>query len=127
MVSLAIIGARTFDDYDLLCTEVTNQCKLWDIEIKDIDAIVGGHCKGADMLGEKFAQENKIPKLIFKPDWAKYGKRAGFLRNHDIVNNTTHIIAFPSVRGAGTQHSIRLAETLDKPMHIVEFDRIPYG
>jgi hypothetical protein len=107
-VSLAIIGARTFTDYDLLSDVVKKQCDKWDIKI--IDLIVSGGCKGADILGERFAKENHIKTLILKPDWKKYGKSAGFRRNQDIITAATHVIAFPSKTGLGTQHSIKLAE-----------------
>jgi hypothetical protein len=123
MVSLAIIGARTFTDYTLLCEEVKSQCYNWDIKISDIKTIVGGHCKGADLLGEKFARDNGIPLNIFYPDWKKHGKSAGIIRNYDIIANATHVIAFPSVGGSGTQHSIRLAQKAGKPYHVVSFDK----
>ena len=122
MISLAIIGARAFDDYEFLSLEVKKQCIIWNIELKDINVIVGGHCKGADLLGEKFAGENKIKTLVLKPDWKKYGKSAGFRRNHDIVQSSSHIIAFPSQTGSGTQHSIKLAQKLGIPCHVVVFD-----
>ena len=68
MVSLAIVGARTFMNYDLLCSEVKRQCLEWDIKLTDIACIVEGHCQGADMLGEKFAAQHHIKTLVFKPD-----------------------------------------------------------
>ncbi len=125
-VSIAIIGARTFTDYKLLCTEVLAQCLVWDIDLfsstKTPVCVVSGHCKGADLLGEKFARQYNLKILVLKPDWAKHGKRAGFLRNHDIIAAATHVIAFPSSSGSGTQHSIKLARSAGKPCHVVMFD-----
>jgi len=61
--------------------------------------------------------------LIFLPNWKKYGKSAGFRRNHDIIQSATHVIAFPFKHGSGTQHSIKLAEKFSKPCHVVKFDK----
>ncbi len=122
MVSLAIIGARTFNDYALLCKEIETQCITWGFLITDIKMIISGHCKGADMLGEKFAKQHSIQTFILKPDWKKFGKRAGFVRNHDIIAHATHVIAFPSINGSGTQHSITLAQQQNKDLHVVNFD-----
>ena len=38
--------------------------------------IISGGAKGIDTLAEKYADENNIPKLIIKPEYAKYGKSA---------------------------------------------------
>ena len=75
------------------------------------------------MLGEKFAAQHHIKTLVFKPDWKKYGKRAGFLRNIDIIKAATHVIAFPSKNGSGTQHSIKLTQQSAKPCCVVPFDK----
>lgn len=121
-ISVAIIGARTFTDYQLLQTEVEKQCSLWNFKMEDIKQIVGGHCIGADLLGEKFAQDHGIKTLVFEPDWKRHGKSAGFKRNRDIIDAASHVIAFPSKNGGGTQHSIKLAHESNKPCHVVPFD-----
>lgn len=116
MVTLAIIGSRSFTDYELLCTTVENQCIAWDIKLSEITYVVGGHCENGDLLGEQFAQQNKIKPLILKPNWKKHGRNAGFIRNYDIIKAATHVIAFPSKDGSRTQHSIKLAKKAAKPM-----------
>jgi len=69
---------------------------------------------GADTIGEKWAAAHNIPTQIFKPEWRNangvYDKAAGVKRNSDIVNACTHMIAFPSDEGKGTQDSIRKAK-----------------
>ncbi len=69
------------------------------------------------MLGEKFAKQYSIKMLILKPEWKKFGKKAGFVRNHDIIAHATYVIAFPSVNGSGT-----LAQQQNKYLHVVNFD-----
>lgn len=110
---LGIIGSRSFSDYKLLCEEVA--------KFGDIELIVSGGAAGADLLGERYAREHKIPTRIFYPDWKKYGKRAGFLRNSDIVRSSEHIIAFWDQSSAGTRDSINKAKELGIPITIVHF------
>jgi hypothetical protein len=43
--------------------------------------IISGGAKGADSLGERYAQERGLEVKVFRADWDKYGKRAGILRN----------------------------------------------
>lgn len=72
--------------------------------------VVSGGARGADTLGEKWARSKNIPVTIYKPDWIKHGKAAGPIRNRDIIERATHVLAFPSRKGKGTQHSLSLAE-----------------
>jgi hypothetical protein len=57
-------------------------------------------------------------KHIFKPDWDKYGKRAGFIRNELIINEADKIIAFWDGESKGTKLSIDLAIKAGKPIDI---------
>ena len=84
-MKIAVIGSRSFNDYKLMC-DTLNALK--------IDLIISGSAKGADSLGERYANENNIETLIFKPDWEKHGKAAGMIRNTDIVDNAEFIVAF---------------------------------
>jgi hypothetical protein len=113
---LAIIGSRDFKNYEQLSSILTPH--------KDkIKKVVSGGARGADKLGENWAVDNNIETEIFIPDWNKYGKRAGFLRNEDIIKNSTHVIAFWDGESRGTKHSIGLAEKLGKKLKIVLFDK----
>jgi len=113
-MKLAIIGSRGFSDYQLL--ESTLE------QYKDkITEVVSGGAKGADSLGERWANNNNIPTIIFKPDWDKYGKKAGYLRNVDIVKNSDGVIAFWDGESRGTQHSFTLCTKLNKPLKIIRY------
>jgi hypothetical protein len=112
---LGIVGSRTFNDYD----EFTTAMSL--IEIWDCEEIVSGGASGADTLAEKYANQHKIPTKIFKPDWTKYGKKAGFIRNQDIVENSDFLIAFWDGSSKGTKNSIDLAIKTKKPILIYNF------
>lgn len=101
---LGIIGGRDFSNYDA----VRHQLNLIRSRYS-VSCIVSGGAKGADSLAERYANEYNIKTLIFKADWDKYGKTAGFIRNSDIVNNSDLIIAFWDGNSKGTLDSINKA------------------
>lgn len=114
MKRIAIIGSRTFNDYDLLSKTLE--------PYKDgISLIVSGGARGADSLGEKWAKENKKSTRIFLPEWKKHGKSAGYIRNKDIVKNSDGVIAFWDGQSKGTQHSFKLCDEMNVPLKIVKF------
>lgn len=113
-MKLAVIGSRNFNNKECLykhLTQFNSQCP--------ISEIVSGGAKGADSLGFDWAVNHNIPTKIFKPDWAKYGKGAGFIRNKDIINNSEYVIAFWDGISKGTKNSIDLAKKLNKELKII--------
>jgi predicted Rossmann fold nucleotide-binding protein DprA/Smf involved in DNA uptake len=112
MSVVAVVGSRTFTNYELV------KETLGKLEIKKI---VSGGAQGADKLGEQYAKENKIETLILLPEWKKYGRAAGFIRNEDIVKNCDKVVAFWDGISKGTLNSIQIAKKLNKEVIIVKF------
>ena len=110
-MKLGVSGYRGFKDYHQFYREMTSFIE----EHGKPDEIVSGGAKGADAMAERYAREENIPLLVYRPDWNKHGKKAGILRNGDIVTRSTHLIAFPSPHGKGTQDAIRRAKRQGKP------------
>lgn len=117
-LNIAIIGSRSFNDYNLLVSELS---KL-DILNENL-TIVSGGAKGADMLAEKYADENDYNKKIFKPNWKKYGRGAGIVRNKEIIENSDLVIAFWDGTSKGTKSSIDLAKKFNKEIIVITYDR----
>jgi hypothetical protein len=111
-MKVAVIGSRTFNDYELVKETLT---KL------DITLLISGGAKGADSLGERYANENNITTLIFKPDWERHGRGAGMVRNTDIVKNSDIVVAFWDGSSKGTLDSIRKVEKLNKGLMIIKY------
>ena len=118
-MKIGIIGSRTFNDYELL-KEVMNDYLNRDNEL-NCELVVSGGARGADYLGERWAKENDIPTLIFKPEWDKYGKSAGFRRNQDIVKNSDFVVAFWDGVSKGSKSSIDLCVKLGIPVRIINY------
>lgn len=82
-----------------------------------IDLLISGGCLGVDVLAEKWADENNVPKKILLPN-LKFGKRGYFLRDEAIVEMSTYLIAFPSKNGKGTQLTMKIA--VQKGIEVME-------
>ena len=68
--------------------------------------IISGTARGADIFGEIWARNNKIPCKRFPADWRKYGKSAGFRRNLEMLDEAERVVAYWDGRSSGTRHTI---------------------
>lgn len=109
---LGIIGTRTFNDYELLKSEVDKiPTKL----------IISGGATGADLLAEEYAMKNNISLITHIADWDKHGKSAGPIRNKLIVEHSDFILAFWDGQSKGTKNCLQIAKKLGKPFKIVRY------
>ena len=119
MLKLAVVGSREFNDYTLL-TLFLDAYKAKTPEL----ILVSGGAVGADELAERYAKENNLQMIVFKPDWKKYGKTAGFLRNLTIVEEADEVIAFWDGESRGTLDSINKAKKIKKPLLEVKYKEL---
>jgi hypothetical protein len=116
-IKIGVVGSRSFNDYKLVKDTLDPyKGKVW--------LIVSGGARGADSLGEKWANENWVKTLIHRPDWDKHGKAAGFIRNKQIVDDSDLIIAFWDSLSKGTEHTIRIAREAGKVVKIIYFNKV---
>lgn len=112
---LAIVGTRTFTNYEFLRKKILKK-----YYISDITEIVSGGAEGVDTLAEQFAEEYNIPLKVYKPDWTKYGKKAGAIRNKKIVNRCDVGIAFWDKKSIGTKITIDMSEIAGKKFKVIK-------
>ena len=103
-MKLAVVGSRSFQDYDWL-----ERCLLETFPLENIESIISGGAAGADTLAARFAARHALPLEVILPDWAKYGRKAGPIRNTEIVRRADTVAAFWDGRSRGTQDSINKA------------------
>lgn len=113
-IKLAIIGSRSFSSYNDL-----------DIAIKDLNfdlaLIISGGARGADQLAESWANAKKIAFKAILPQWKKYGKGAGIVRNQLIVEEADFCLIFWDGESLGTKSTIALCEKLEKSFKLILF------
>lgn len=111
---VVIAGSRNFSDYALF-SSVVDKCLSRIRNEYDI-IILSGHCSGADMMAERYAKENGYGLEVFPADWS-LGRKAGPLRNKQMVDIADYAIAFPS-GGRGTQSLINFAHQKGIPTKV---------
>lgn len=115
---IGIVGSRYFTNMKLMVKVLKYNMK----ERDDITLIVSGGAKGADTLAERYAEGKGIETKIFLPDWNKYGRKAGFLRNIDIVKNSDLVFAFWDGISPGTKHLIDLCKQYKVECIVTKFE-----
>lgn len=78
--------------------------------------LIHGHCPtGADALADHWGQQRVDVTVERHPaDWATHGKRAGFIRNAEMIDRVKGVmaivLAFWDGESKGTKHTIDLAK-----------------
>lgn len=119
-IRIIIAGSRNFNDYELLSKTI-----LEDNVCLENATIISGTAKGADRLGEKFAEEHNLNLVRMPADWNTYGKRAGYLRNTDMANYASKgkgiLYAFWDGESRGTKNMILIAKEKGLEVHIIKY------
>ena len=84
---------------------------------------MSGGAVGIDSLGAQWAELRKLKTEIYLPDWQTHGKKAGFLRNQQIIDNSDYLIAI-TTGSNGTADSIKRAVKKNIPIKIVQYEKI---
>lgn len=121
---ILVCGGRHFADYGLL--ERTINDIVFESGCSDAE-IVSGHCVGADRLGELYAERHNVSVKIFPAQWKKYGKRAGPIRNKQMVDyisgfKNKAVVAFVSANTKGTRNTIALAKKANIRVYRFEYE-----
>jgi len=116
-VVLAIVGSRSYNNYNHFSIHLKHYLETYKLKI---DRIVSGGANGIDTLAQKYATEHKIPITIHYADWARWGRSAGPMRNQLIINDATHLVAFPDSKSIGTWDSVNKAKKKHIPIKIYD-------
>lgn len=118
MIKLIVAGGRDFNDYVLL--KKTLDFYLQKVDDTNIE-IISGKARGADSLGERYAEEHDIKVVGFPADWDSHGKSAGYIRNAQMRDYGTHLIAFWDGKSKGTKMMIELAKKANFRVVVVNY------
>ena len=118
---IIIAGSRNCPEDSTILKDKINKI-LFNIDCYDTE-IVSGTCKGADILGENYAKDNNLPIKQFPADWDKHGKKAGYIRNKEMAEYATHLIALWDVESKGTKMMIDLAKRNGLKVRVIEIGK----
>ncbi len=113
---IIVAGCRNYEDYDT-AKKYIDMCINKIREKYDLVFLSGG-CRGADMLGERYANENGFIIERYLADWQKHGKGAGPKRNFQMAKECDYVICFWDGKSRGTASMISYAKKLKKPLKI---------
>lgn len=117
-MNLGIFGSRTFTNYPLFCS-ILSQVLAKQVVVGP-SIIVSGGAKGVDSLARQWAIDNGRGILEFFPQWEKNGKAAGMIRNRQIRQWSTHGIAIWDGESKGTKDMIDNWPGV-KPLRVFDF------
>ena len=128
-MKVIIAGSRDFDDFDFM-TE-----KLNGLHLGMFTEIVSGKARGADALGERWAQLWGIPVKEFPAPWddvkdkpsyqlgtrkdgTPYWKAAGSYRNQQMMAYADALVCFWNGESPGTRDMINQMFENNKEIHV---------
>ena len=101
MIILAC-GSRDWDNQEIVRAALQ--------ELDESSVVVSGAARGADSIAADLAREMGLEVWEFAADWEAYGKRAGMMRNLQMLDqNPDQVWAFWDGQSRGTAHTVRAA------------------
>lgn len=115
-----IAGGRDFQDYELLKEKCDNILKERSGTQKII--VVSGAARGADKMGERYANEKGYTIEQYPADWKHLGNAAGPIRNAQMANSADALIAFWDGQSRGTKNMINVARTKGLLVRVINYN-----
>ena len=112
-----IAGSRGITDYAEVCRAVRDSGI-------HITTVVSGGARGVDRLGERYAREHGIPLEVYRADWERDGKTAGYLRNDVMAYVSDALIALWDGQSRGTKHMVDISKRKGLCVYVHRAQRI---
>ncbi|MGI6172172.1 MAG: hypothetical protein ACOYIC_10685 [Butyricicoccus sp.] len=108
---VAIIGSRS--------VQLEEEQDILPYLPENTTGIVSGGAEGADQIAEHIAEFLHVPLTVFRPDYARFQRRAPLERNRDIVQHADYVIALWDGSSRGTAHAIEQCIKEYKPVRVL--------
>jgi hypothetical protein len=106
-----VCGSRSWDD----AAEIAEALK----RLPRGSTVIHGGARGADQLAGTVAAKLGFEVEVYPADWSAYGKRAGFIRNMEMIDTQPdRVVAFWDGRSTGTKHTLDLARRAEIEVEI---------
>ncbi len=117
---VVVCGGRDFQDRELCFKTLDGLLE----EETDVEIVTGG-AGGADALGAEYAQARARELTVFKPEWDRFGKSAGPVRNRQMVSyageTRAAVVAFWDGASPGTASTISFARQAGLETHVIRY------
>ena len=111
---ILVCGGRDYNDRDRVFDELNI------LRMDGPVAIINGDAKGADQISYEWAEITISPVVLHPPKWHEHGKKAGVLRNQEMLDmwDPDIVLAFPG--GKGTADMVKRSK--DQGYEVKEID-----
>jgi hypothetical protein len=116
---VVIAGGRDFNDFPTLC-DIMDKLLIEQIKVNKIVVISGG-ARGADTLGERYARLRNFSLIKMKADWNKHKKRAGFIRNREMLHIANGVVCFWDEKSTGTGDMVKITKDSSKHLRVIPY------
>jgi len=104
---LLVCGGRDFTNYAQLALAIMRL---------EPTVIIAGAARGADRLAATYARTHGVALDEYPADWDQYGRRAGFIRNSQMLNEGKPDMVLAMPGGAGTRMMVEIATRAGVPV-----------
>lgn len=102
MRRILVTGSRDWPNADIIAYAINEQVVTHGLSRTEIVIVHGGCRTGADAIADNYAAEMMLPREMHPADWKTHGKKAGFVRNAEMVNSGVDIcLAFIKNKSKG--------------------------
>lgn len=117
---MVVCGSRTWNDHLPIIIFLAGLVATSHEDVRF--RVAHGGAQGADAYAGKAAKYLGMDVSVFPADWKTHGKRAGFLRNKQMIEEFQPDVVLalsehPITKG--TAHTVRLAHEADIPVYVI--------
>lgn len=123
MNRILVTGSRTWTDERAIRDALGDAFRARPDKDSSVTVVHGG-ARGADSMASRWVRDfgcvgNPIGEVVYHANWQLYGRRAGILRNQQMVNDGAYIcLAFIRDGSRGASHCALAAEAAGIPTKI---------
>jgi hypothetical protein len=116
---VAIVGSRAYPRLDLIEAFVAS--------LPAGTVVVSGGARGVDSVAEIAARDRGLDVVVYQADWERLGRKAGPVRNAEIVANADRVVGFWDGKSRGTLNTVMQADRAGLPVEVFDPDggRVP--
>ncbi len=111
-MKIAIVGSRHFPAQDVVRRFVES--------LPPQTVIVSGGAVGVDSWSIEIGASLGLATEVIAADWERLGRKAGPVRNAELVRNAEEVVAFWDGRSRGTLNTVVLAHRAGVPVRVFD-------